>query len=119
MNTEITKETSKYTLLPPVDIYETGDEFIVKADMPGVKKEDIEITLNNNKLEIRGKVDASEAETDARYREYSLYDYFRSFNVGNDIDANRISAQTDSGVLTLTLKKREEVKPKKIEVIAG
>jgi len=120
MNTETVKnETGKYTLLPPVDIYETENEFIVKADVPGVKKEDIEITLNDNKLEIRGKVSGNEREDAARYREYTLYDFYRSFNVGNDIDANGITAQTENGVITLMLKKREEVKPRKIEVIAG
>jgi len=120
MNTEVTKkEKSRYTLMPPVDIYETENEFIVKADIPGVKKEDIDVTLNDNKLEIRGKVNGGDDENAASYREYSLYDFYRSFNVGNDIDENGISAQTDSGVLTLTLKKREEVKPRKIDVIAG
>jgi HSP20 family protein len=61
MNTEVVKnEKCAYTLMPPVDIYETENEFIVKADVPGVKKEDIEITLNDNKLEIRGKASGNE-----------------------------------------------------------
>ncbi|PKL36277.1 MAG: heat-shock protein SP21 [Spirochaetae bacterium HGW-Spirochaetae-1] len=103
-------------MVPPVDIYETENEYVIKADMPAVQKENIDITLNNDKLELRGKVTVDTERDDVRYGEYELYDYYRSFNVGNDISSAAISAHMKDGVLTLTLPKREEIKPKKIEI---
>ncbi len=107
----------EYVLMPPIDIYVSDDEYVIKADMPAVSKNDLDITLHDNKLEISGKVATDESKPDgAAYNEYTLYDYYRSFQVGNDIDGDRISAEIDKGVLTLKLPKREEVKPKKINI---
>lgn len=110
-------ERSRYVITPPVDIYETENEYSLRLDMPGVKKEDISITLNDGKLEIEGKPgDAYRDRTDLRYAEFELADYYRAFSVGHDVDPNGISATTDNGVLAITLRKREEAKPKKIEI---
>ena len=112
-----TYDQDEQVIVPPVDIYETENEYVVKADMPGINKENVEITLENNLLEIIGVVKNDEKNAkDIKYREYSMYNYYRTFNVGNDIDSNHITANMDSGVLTLILSKREEVKPKRIEI---
>jgi len=123
MNTELTKikkdayNNEEYILVPPVDIYETDNEFVIKAEMPGVKKDGINVTLDNNELEISGKINGNlPDEKNLKYSEFNLYNYHRKFNVGDVINRNALSAALDDGILTLTLPKREEVKPKKIEV---
>jgi HSP20 family protein len=127
MNAELTKikkdayNNEEYVLVPPVDIYETENEFVIKAEMPGVKKDGINVTLDNNELEISGKVNGNlpgnlPDEKNLKYSEFKLYNYHRKFNVGDTIDRNTLTAALDNGILTLTLPKKEEVKPKKIEV---
>lgn len=104
-------------IVPAVDIYETENEFVVKADMPGVKKENLEISIEQNHLEINGRVENGETKDgNAKYSEYNLYDYHRVFTVGDSIKRDAIVANLENGVLTLTLPKSEEVKPKKIEI---
>ena len=123
MTTEVKKikkdayQCEECVIVPPVDIYETENEYTLKADMPGVVKENLEITLDNNILEINGRVTEEDLnEEDLKYSEYKLYNFHREFNVGRDINANAISANLDQGVLTLIMPKKEEVKPKKIEI---
>jgi len=109
--------TEKPVLVPPVDIYETEDEYVIKAEMPGVAKDRINVTLNNSELEITGKINGTlPEEKDLRYSEFRLYDYHRKFKVGDDIDNRRLSAKLENGILTLNLPKSEKVKPKKIEI---
>ena len=107
----------EHVIVPPVDIYETENEYVIKADMPGINKESVEITLDNNVLEIIGRIKKDENKAkELKYSEYTMYNFYRTFNVGNDIDSNRVTANMDNGVLTLSLSKREEVKPKRIEI---
>lgn len=118
------KETNKDTYnntecvqVPPVDIYESENEYVLKAELPGVKKESLNITIEDNELEIRGTVEAAERdENELKYREFTLETYERKFKIGNDIDTESISANLEDGILTLKLAKREEVKPKKIKI---
>ena len=123
MNTELTKikkdgyNNQEYVVVPPADIYETENEFVIKAEMPGVNKDGINVTLDNNELEITGKINSNlPDEKNLKYSEFRLHNYQRKFNVGETIDRNTLSAKLEDGILTLTLPKREEVKPKKIEV---
>lgn len=122
MTTEVNKiKTNNYNcdervIVPPVDIFETQNEYVIKADMPGVDKQDVDITLDNDVLAISGKINQNENETNLKYREYSLYNFCRNFNVGKDINGDAVKASMENGVLTLTLPKKEEVKPKKIEI---
>ncbi len=103
--------------VPVTDIYETVDQYALKMEMPGVTRENLEILMENNDLEIRGKVEAyAPAGKDPRYSEFSPCDYYRKFTIGNDIDRNKINATLESGVLTLVLQKHEAVKPKKIPI---
>ena len=107
----------EYVLLPLTDIYETADQYMLKMEMPGVLKEKLNIVLENNELEIRGETEKFNPENmELKYSEFSQYNYYRRYNVGNDIDRNRIKATFDNGVLTLELQKQEAVKPKKIAI---
>jgi len=110
-------KNEEYVLTPAADIYETKEEYRLKLEMPGVSREDLSVTLDNNELIIEGKVHDTIPETGKlKYAEYSLYNYYRAFRVGEDIDRNKIDATLENGILTLTLHKAEEAKPKKIEV---
>ena len=101
---------------PEVNIFETKDEYMLEAEMPGVSKDGLEITLEGNVLAIVGhRSDASPAG-DVVYRESRPADYRRVFELDPAIDGDKISARVDQGVLTLTLPKAERVKPRKISV---
>ena len=104
---------------PVVDIYETDNhEFVVKAELPQVRREDINLTFENNVLTIRGerKFD-EEVRRDSYHRIERQYGAFsRSFSVPATIDAGRISASFKDGVLTVRLPQRDEMKPKQITV---
>ncbi|TAL39788.1 MAG: Hsp20/alpha crystallin family protein [Spirochaetes bacterium] len=100
---------------PAADVYETPNEYVIKADMPGVSRENLEITVENNELRISGKMADVDPEN-LRYTEFGRYQYGRSFQLGDGIDREKIQASLANGVLTLTLSKSEAVKPRRIEV---
>ncbi len=117
ITTETAKKNAEFCLTPAGDIYETDHNYTLRLEMPGVTKEDLEVTLNNEELEISGKVTNEVPEgKNLRYAEYSLHNYRRKFRIGQEIDRNSISANLENGVLTLTLAKSEAVKPRKIEI---
>ncbi|HXG50256.1 MAG TPA: Hsp20/alpha crystallin family protein [candidate division Zixibacteria bacterium] len=111
---EETRSQEQY-VTPPVDIYETGDGLVVKADLPGVSKDDLEVRVENNILTIRGKP-SHIAPGDPIYREYRLASFFRQFELSEKVDQTKIAADLKHGVLSLTLPKAEEAKPRRIEV---
>jgi HSP20 family protein len=111
---EETRSQEQY-VTPPVDIFETGDGLVVKADLPGVAKQDLDVRVENNLLTIRGKP-SHVAPGDPLYREYGLVNLFRQFELNEKVDQSKISAELTHGVLTLTLPKAEEAKPRKIDV---
>lgn len=111
---EGTRSQERY-VTPPVDIYETADGLVVKADLPGVAKEGLDVRVENGLLTIRGEA-AHVAPGDPLYREYELLNFYRQFELNERVDQNKISAELKHGVLTLHLPKAEEAKPKKIEV---
>ena len=105
---------------PNVDIIERSDELVVLADMPGVKAGDVDINLENGLLTIHGRVADREREDGTRtLREYGVGDFYRTFQVSDKVDAERITADCSDGVLTLHLPKTEAVKPRKIAVKTG
>jgi len=109
--------TEKPVIVPPVDIYETEEEYVIKAEMPGVAKDNIDVTLNNRELKITGRVNGNTTDgKNLKYSEFRLYDYNRRFNVGDDIDSDKMTAKLDNGILTLNLPKSEKVKPRKIDI---
>ncbi len=104
-------------LVPPADIYENEECFVLRCEMPGVGKGDVEATINNNELIITGRVNPEEGEDRSPvYSEYSLRNYQRKFRVDENINAPAITAALENGVLTVTLPKSERVKPRKIEI---
>ncbi|HYY25013.1 MAG TPA: Hsp20/alpha crystallin family protein [Candidatus Udaeobacter sp.] len=111
---EETRSQERY-VTPPVDIYETGEGLVVKADLPGVAKENMDIRVENNLLTIRARA-AHIAPGEPVYREYGLVNFFRQFELNERVDQSKISAELNHGVLTLNLPKPEEAKPRKIDV---
>lgn len=111
---EETRSQEQY-ITPPVDIYETAEGLVVTADLPGVGKEALDVRVENHLLTIRGKT-AHIGSGDPVYREYGLVNFFRQFELNERVDTSKISAELKHGVLTLTLPKAEEAKPRKIEV---
>lgn len=105
------------TLAPATDIYETNEVYALKLEMPGVDKEYLQITIENDELEIRGEVKGElEEGKEIQYSKYPFHNFYRKFRVGSGIDRNRIDATLENGLLSLVLHKAEDVKPKKIEV---
>jgi HSP20 family protein len=102
--------------LPEVDIFETKDGYVVEAEMPGVNKDGLEITLEGNEITILGHRKNDAVTGAPLFRERSLADYRRVFELDPAIDASKIAAKMDQGILSLTLPKSEEVKPRKIAV---
>jgi len=107
--------TRERYVAPPVDIYEVADGLVVTADVPGVTQDQLEVRVDNHILTIRGQASASTIAEPA-YREYELVNYFRQFELNDKVDEGKITADLKHGVLTLSLPKMEEAKPRKIAV---
>ena len=105
---------------PSVDVKETDKEVIVKADLPGIKKEDIEVSVDKDQLIIKGerKMEKEEKEKDYVRVERSYGSFYRSFNIGVPIKEDEIKASYKNGVLEISIPKEEIKKPKKIEISA-
>jgi HSP20 family protein len=103
---------------PAVDLYEDKDSFIVKAELPGLKREDIEVSLHDGALTISGERKTEENVEDAEtHRVERFYGRFhRAITLPKAVKADKVAAQYRDGVLTVTLPKSEEAKPKQIEV---
>ena len=105
------------TFVPDVDIYETLDSLWLRADMPGVDEQSIEISVNDGVLSVQGQVAVKDYENLAPiYTEYNVGNYARRFTLANTIDAERISARMKNGVLELELPKSEKAKPRRIAI---
>ena len=115
------QESNLTTWAPAVDIYETEHELVVKADLPDVKPEDLDIRVENNILSIRGerKFERKVDEKDYLRVERAYGSFSRSFSLANTVNADAIKADYQNGVLALTIPKREEAKPKQIRVNVG
>ncbi|MEW6296755.1 MAG: Hsp20/alpha crystallin family protein [Thermodesulfobacteriota bacterium] len=105
----------EYHIPPVVDIYETPDSLVLLADMPGVSKEDLDVRIDNNVLTLRGKA-RHIAPGEAIYREFELMNFFRQFELSEEVNQEKITAQLKHGVLTLRLPKVEKAEPRQIEV---
>ena len=103
--------------LPNADIYETPNDLKVVLEMPGIEKDDVEINLEDGALHIEGRLDLSKyAGLQPLYTEYNVGHYARSFQLSSKIDQSKIAAEMRNGVLSLTLPKAEEAKPRTIQV---
>ncbi|GBD35062.1 Spore protein SP21 [bacterium HR36] len=114
-NNSPAREENVFT--PPLDIYETADGLVLEADLPGVSGENLRVCVNGNVLEIYGKVKWP-IPADARplHEEMRWGDFFRSFILPEEVDADAISAEFQHGVLHLVLPKHSRAKPRRIEV---
>ena len=111
-----TSPAERSYLAPDVNIYETKDEYVLEAEMPGVNKDGLEITLEGNVLTFVGRRPADAPKAEALYRESRNADFRRVFELDPVIDPQRITAKVEQGILTLHLPKTENVKPRQIAV---
>jgi len=111
-------ESSLTTWAPPVDIFETEHELVVKGDLPDIKPEELDIRVENNILTISGERKFEKKVNENNYLrvERSYGSFSRSFSLANTVNSEAIKAEYTNGVLTLTIPKREEAKPKQIKV---
>jgi HSP20 family protein len=113
-----TDESALTAWAPSVDIFETPNELVVKADLPDVDEKDIDIRVENNLLTVRGerKFDKSVAEDNYLRIERTYGTFSRSFSLPNTVNPEAIRAEYKNGVLTVSLPKREESKPRQVKV---
>jgi HSP20 family protein len=114
-------ESNLTSWAPAVDIFETEHELVVKADLPDVDPKDLDIRVENNILTIRGERKFEKKVSEDKYLrvERAYGSFSRSFSLANTVNAEAIKADYQNGVLTLTVPKREEAKPKQIKVNVG
>jgi HSP20 family protein len=111
-------QESTRTWAPAVDIFETTEAYVVKAELPGIPKEDVHITVENNVLTLKGERRFEKDETKENYHriERTYGAFARSFTLPTRVDHEDVQAKFDNGVLTITVPKAAEAKPKKIEI---
>ena len=103
--------------VPEADIYETGDALMVLMEMPGVDKGNVDISVEDNVLQVQGRLDFSKYEgMDPVYTEYNVGNFARSFSLSREINQDKIDAEMKDGVLSLTLPKVEKAKPRTIRI---
>jgi HSP20 family protein len=106
------------TWAPPVDIYETENELVIKADLPDLEEKDIDVRIENNSLTIRGERKFEKDVNEDNYLrvERAYGPFMRSFSLPNTVSSESIRAEYHNGVLTLSMAKREESKSKQIKI---
>ena len=103
--------------VPYTDVYETDDTLTVVMEIPGVDKKDVKVGVEDDVLRVEAQIDFKEySGLDPIYTEYNVGHFQRSFALGSKIDQEKISAELDDGVLTLTLKKTKETGPRSISI---
>ena len=109
------------TWAPPVDVYETDQNVVLKAELPGIKPDEVEIRVEDHTLFLKGerKFEKEVKEENYHHIERSYGNFVRTFPLPNSVDAEATKAEYKDGVLTLTMPKREEAKPKTIKILAG
>ncbi len=111
-------ESDLTTWAPAVDIQETENELVLKADLPGIEEKDIDVRIENNTLTIRGERKFEKQVNEDNYLrvERSYGSFSRSFSLPNTINTEAINAEYKNGVLTVQMPKRAESKPKQVKV---
>lgn len=117
MNTTVREMTkAEQFVAPAASVLEEGDGYLLQVEMPGVNKEGLEISTENNELTVIGRRSLPTVEGTVLHRESRPQDFRRSFEIDPSIDVNKINARIEQGLLTITLPKAEHVKPRKIKV---
>ncbi len=120
MQTTLDKQTTnprpEEYIAPNVNIFETPEGYVLQAEMPGVSKEGLDITVEGTEITITGRRSPETVAGQPLFRERNTADYRRVFELDPAIDTGKVSAKINQGVLTVTLPKSERVKPRKITV---
>lgn len=105
---------------PPIDMYQTANEVVVKTSVPGVKPEDVKVTITDDTLTIKGETKATEEvkRENYLYREHHYGSFTRSIALPHGLQSEKAEATAENGILTLTIPKGEDVKPRTIEIKA-
>jgi HSP20 family protein len=113
------KDLMTHTWAPSVDIYETENEVVLSAEIPGVDEKDVEIKVEDNNLTLRGERKFEKETKEENYHrvERSYGSFFRSFALPSYIDQDRIEAEHENGVLKIRMPKRAELKPRKVKIV--
>jgi HSP20 family protein len=104
---------------PAIDVHETDSKYLVNVDLPGIKKEDIHVTMENGILTVKGETNTEEKEEkDGKLirQERHMGSYMRQFTVGADVSPDAIDAKFENGVLSLELKKVKKSEPQRLEI---
>ena len=110
-------ETQNY-ISPLVNIYETDDEFVLSADMPGVVRKDVKVKVEKDLLILFGRIDyVNEINKNYILNEQELGNYYRTFRISDSVDQSNIEAKYDNGKLVVNLPKNEKVKPRTINIL--
>lgn len=111
-------QTQNANWMPPVDIHESEDAYTLVADLPGMKKEDISVNIVEDRVTLKGSRKREERHEEKGYRRYERAEgtFERSFRINGGVDAAKVEATFENGVLTVKLPKPEETKPRQIEV---
>jgi len=111
-------EVSTRTWAPPVDIFENGDSLVLKAELPGINPDDVEIRVEDSTLYLKGERKFEKEVKEQNYHrvERTYGTFTRTFTLPNSVDADKVAASYKDGVLTLTMPKKEEAKPKTIKI---
>jgi HSP20 family protein len=104
---------------PPVDLYETGTGWVLLADVPGVGKDDVEVEVDRGVLTVRAAMSSEQPTGRPVLEEFARADYFRTVVLSDEVDWERISANVHDGVLTVTMPKAEQARPRRIRVEPG
>jgi|ERR1043166_1095445 HSP20 family protein len=115
-NRQTDRAQTEQFVAPAASVIEAGDGYTLEIEMPGVSKEGLEISVENNELTIVGRRSLPTVEGTLIHHESRAENFRRTFELDPSIDANRISAKIDQGLVTLTLPKADHVKPRKITV---
>lgn len=107
---------SRWVRKPPIDIFETDEGLILRADLPGVSVEGLELQVQDNRLTLLGRVMAPAPEGELIHQEYHGGDFLRSFILSDDVDHDRIRAKLQLGVLEVVLPRAPRAQPRRISI---
>src|SRR6266576_4107378 len=109
------------TFAPPVDVYEDEHNITLKIEVPGIEEKDIDVRIENNNLTVHGERKFEKEEKEENYRrvERQYGSFTRTFTLPTTVDAEKVSANNDKGILKIALPKKAEAKPKQIKVNVG
>ncbi|MGB9906124.1 MAG: Hsp20/alpha crystallin family protein [Candidatus Saccharicenans sp.] len=107
------------TWSPAVDIYETENELVLTAELPGVEEKDVEIKVEDNTLSLKGERKFEKETREENYHriERAYGSFYRSFSLPNYVDQDKISAEYENGLLKIHMPKKPEVKPRKVKIL--